>query len=95
MILFLPKFTINVTILVFEIGNSPFNGEVPCSTSSGVYISQLIRFAIAFSHVADVNTHNLLSTQKLLKQCYQYHKLSKTFLNFTMDTYVLISKLSI
>ena len=62
MILFLPKFMINVTILIFEIGNSPFNGEVPCSTSSGAYISQLIRFAIAFSHVADVSTHNLLLT---------------------------------
>ena len=80
--LFPPKFTINVTILIFEIGNSPFNGEVPCSTSSGAYISQLIRFAIAFSHDADVSTHNLLSPQKLLKLCYQYHKLGKTFSKF-------------
>ena len=63
----------------FKIGNSPFYGDVPCSKSSGVNISQLIRFVRASSHVADVNNHNLLLTQKLLKPCYQYQKLYKTF----------------
>ena len=43
----------------FDIVNFPFiDGGVPCSTSYGVYISQLIRFAKASSHVADFNTHN-------------------------------------
>ena len=44
----------------FEIVNFPFlDGDVPRSTSYGVYISQLIRFARVSSHVADVNTrHN-------------------------------------
>ena len=38
----------------FEIVNFPFlEGDVPCSTSYGVYISQLIRFVRASSHVAD------------------------------------------
>ena len=41
--------------------------HVPRSTSYGVYISQLIRFARASSYVADFNTGNKLLTQKLLK----------------------------
>ena len=37
----------------------PFlDGDVPLSTSYGVYISQLIRFARTSSHIADFNTHN-------------------------------------
>ena len=52
----------------FEIVNFPFlDGDVPRSTSYGVFISQLIRFARASSHVADFNTRNKLLTQKLLK----------------------------
>ena len=45
----------------FEIVNFPFlDGDVPRSTSYGVYISQLIRFAKASSYVADFNTRNKL-----------------------------------
>ena len=52
----------------FKIVNFPFlDDDVPRSTSYGVYISQLIRFARASSHVADFNTRNKLLTQKLLK----------------------------
>ena len=62
----------------FVIVNFPFlDGDVPCSTSNGVYISQLIRFARASSHVADLNTCNKLLAQKLLKQGYRYHKTSQ------------------
>ena len=58
----------------FEIVNFPIlDGDVPRSTSYGVYISQLIRFARASSCVADFNTRSKLSTQKLLKQGYWYH----------------------
>ena len=64
----------------FEIVNFPFlDGDVPCSTSYGVYIYQLIRFDGASSYVTDFNTHNKLLTWKLLKQGYRYHKLCKTF----------------
>ena len=50
----------------FDIVNFPFlDGDVPRSTSYVVYISQLIRFARASSHVAKFNTRNLLLTQKL------------------------------
>ena len=67
----------------FENVNFPsLDGDVPRSTSYGVYISQLIRFARASSYVADFHTRNKLLTQKLLKQGYRYHKLRKTFSRF-------------
>ena len=45
----------------FEIVNfAILDGDVPRSTSYGVYISQLIRFARASSYVADFSTHNKL-----------------------------------
>ena len=76
----------------FEIVNFPFlDGDVPRSTSYGVYISQLIRFARASSYVADFNTRNKLLTQNFLKQCYRYHKLRKTFSKFYRRYYDLIS----
>ena len=43
----------------FDIVNFPFlDGDVPRSTSYGVYISQLIRFAQVSSHVDDFNTRS-------------------------------------
>ena len=76
--------------------NFPFlDGNVPRSTSYGIYISQLIRFARASSHVAVFNTRNKLLTQKPLKQGYRYHKLLKTFSKFYRRYYDLISKLQI
>ena len=80
----------------FEIVNFPFlDGDVPCSTSYGVYVSQLIRFAKASSYVADFNTRIRLLTQKLLRQGYRYHKLRKPFLNFIDDNMILISKFQV
>ena len=76
MILFLPKFMINVMILILKL--FPYlDGVVPRSTSYGVYISQLICFARASSHVADFNSRYKLLTQKLFKQGFRYHKLRK------------------
>ena len=49
-------------------------------------------FAGAPSHVADINTRNSILTAKLLKQCYQYHKLYKTFSKFYRRHYDLVSK---
>ena len=58
-----------------KIVNFPFiDGDIPRSTSFGVYISKLIRFSRASSHVADFNTRI-----KLLKQGYRYHQLHKKF----------------
>ena len=45
---------INVTTLILKLSISHFlDGDVPRSTSYGVYISQLIRFARASSYVVD------------------------------------------
>ena len=80
----------------FEIVNFPFlDGDVPRSTSYGVYVSQLIRFARASSIVADFNTRNKLLTQRLFKQGYRYHKLRKTFSKFYRRYYDLISKFQV
>ena len=52
----------------FETVIFPFlDGDVPRSTSYGVYISQLIRFPRASIYITDFNTCNKLLTQKLLK----------------------------
>ena len=63
----------------FDIVNFPFlDGDVPRSTSYGVYISQLIRFARVSSHADDFNTRNKVFTAKLLRQGYRYHKIRKS-----------------
>ena len=80
----------------FEIVNFPFlDGDVPGSTTFGVYISQLIRFAKASSYVTDYNTRNKLFTQKLLKQGYRYNKLRKTLKKIYRRYYDLISKFQV
>ena len=72
----------------FEIVNFPFlDGDVPRSTSYGVYISQLIRFARATSHIIDFNACIKLLTQKLLKQGYRsigIINFAKPFIDDTM-----------
>ena len=78
----------------FEIPNFSFlDDDVPRSTSYGVYVSQLIRFAS--SYVTDFNTRNKLLIQKLLKQGYWYHKLRKTWSNFFRRYYDLISRFQV
>ena len=80
----------------FDIVNFPFlNGDVPRSTSYGVYISQLIRFARVCSHVADFSARNKSLTAKLLQQGYRYHKLRKTFSKFYRRHYELVSKFNV
>ena len=70
----------------FEIVNFPFlDGDVPRSTSYGVYISQLIRFARASSYVTDFNTRNKLLTQKLLNRAIGIINFAKHFQNFIDD----------
>ena len=80
----------------FDIVNFPFlDGDVPRSTSYGVYISQLIRFARVSSHVVDFNARNKCLTAKLLQQGYRYHKLRKTFPKFYRRHYELVSKFNV
>ena len=71
----------------FDIVDFPsLDGDVPRSTSYGVYIFQLIRFARVSSHVDDLNIRNKLLTAKLLKQGQRYLKLR----NGMWDVIVLI-----
>ena len=73
----------------FEIVNFPFlDGDVPRSTSYGVYISQLIRFARASSYVDDFNTRNKLLAQKLLNKAIGIINFAKHFQNFIDDTMI-------
>ena len=77
----------------FDIMNLPFlDSDVPCSTSYGVYFSQLIRFARVSSHVDDFNTRNKVLTAKLLRQGYRHHKLRKAFSKFYRRHFDLVSK---
>ena len=71
------------------------DGDVPRSTSCGVYISQLIRFAGVSSHVTDFNARNKSLTAELLQQGYRYHKLRKTFSKFYRRHYELVSKFNV
>ena len=72
----------------FDIVNFPFlDGDVPCSTSYRVYISQLIRFARVSNHVIDFNARNKSLTAKLLQR--------KTFSKFYRRHYELVSKFSV
>ena len=76
--------------------NFPFlDGDVPRSTSYGVYNSQLIRFARVSSHVDDFNTRNKALTAKLLRQGYRYHKLRKAFLKFYRRHFDKVSKFNV
>ena len=67
------------------------DGDVPRSTSYGVYVSQLIRFARVSSHVADFNARNTSLTAKLLQRGYRCHKLQKTLSKFYRRHYELVS----
>ena len=80
----------------FDIVNFPFlDGDVPRSTSYGVYISQLIRFSRVSSHVDDFNTRNKVLTAKLLRQGYRYHKLRKAFSKFYRRHFDIVSKYNV
>ena len=73
----------------FDIVNFPFlDGDVPRSTSYGVYISQIIRFARVSSHVVDFNARNKSLTAKLLNRAIgiiSFERLSPNFIADTMN----------
>ena len=64
----------------FDIVNFPFlDGGVPCSTSCGVYISRLVRFAGVSGRVAGFGARGRGLTARLLQRGYRYHKLRGAF----------------
>ena len=69
----------------FDIGNFPFlDGDVPRSTSYGVSISQLIRFARESSNVSDISCRNKALTAKPLSRVIVI--IVRFFLSFIADT---------
>ena len=63
--------------------NFPFlDGDGSRSTSYGVNISQLLRFARVSSNVDDLNTWNKVLTAKLLRHGYRYYKFFMEFSKF-------------
>ena len=76
--------------------NYPFlDGDVPRSTSYGVYISQLNRFARVSSHVNDFNNGNKVLTAKLLRHGYRNHKIHKAFSDFYRRHFDKMSKYNV
>ena len=72
----------------FNIVNFPLlDGDVPRSTSYGVYISQLIRFARLSSHVPDFNARNksLPNFSNRAIGIINFEKLSPNFIADTMN----------
>ena len=68
----------------FDIVNFPFlDGDVPRSTSYGVYISQLIRFARVSSHVVDFNARNKSLTANRAIGIINFERLSSNFIAWT------------
>ena len=80
--------------LTSDFNSKRINGDVPRSTSYGVYISQLIRFTRVPSQVADFNARNKILTAKLLQQGY-IGTLRNTFSKFYRRHYELVSKFSV
>ena len=59
----------------FDIVDFPFlDGDVPRTTSNGVYIAQVIRYVSVSGHLTDFNARNKSLTAKLLQQGYRHHK---------------------
>ena len=82
----------------FDIVNFPFlDGDVPCSTSYGVYDSQLIRFTRVASHVDDFSNHNRnkVLTAKLLRLGERYHKLRKALAKLYRRHFDIVSKYNV
>ena len=80
----------------FDIVNFPFlDGDVPRSTSCGVYISQLIRFAGVSSRVVDFNARGEGLTAKLLRRGCRCRGLRKTFSKFYRRHCELVSEFNV
>ena len=81
----------------FDIVDFPFlDGDVPRRTSYWyTYVSQLIRFARAFSNFSDFNRRNKALTAKLLRQGYHCFKLRKAFSKFYRRHSALVEKYSV
>ena len=72
--------------------NFPFlDGDGPRSTSYGVYISQLVRFARVSGHVDDFGGRGGVLTAKLLRQGCGCHGLRGAFSGFCRRHFGVVS----
>ena len=80
----------------FDTVNFPFlDGDVPRSTSYGVCVSRLVRFARVSGRVVDFSARGESLAARLLQRSYRYHKLRKTFSKFCRRHYGLVSEFSV
>ena len=79
-----------MTLILTFVNFQFFDGDVPCSTSYGVYISQLIRLARVSSHVSDFITRNKILTTYLHQQGYRYHKFRKAVFIILWPTQLIV-----
>ena len=80
----------------FGMVNFPFlDGGVPRSTSYGVYVSQLVRFARVSGRVVDFDARSGGLAARLLQRGYRYHGLPKTFSKFYRRHFELVSKFNV
>ena len=91
MVRFPPKFMIKGTILILIWSIFLFW----MAMSSGIYISQLIRFARASSNLNDFNYRNKVLTAKFHRQGYRYFKLRKAFSKLYRRYSALLEKYSV
>ena len=78
-------------ILIFSF----LDGDFPRRPSHEVYISQINRFAVVYSHVTDLNPRNKSLTAKRLQQCYDIINKVKLSQNFIAATLNYFSKFNI
>ena len=80
----------------FDRVNFPFlDGDVPRSTSYGVYISQLFRFSRASSNLSDFNCRNKALTAKRRRRGYRSFKRRKAFPKFYRRHSALVEKYNV
>ena len=76
----------------FPIVNFPFlSSNIPSTPAYGVYVSQLIRYARAYSNYQDFMERGKMLTTKLLSQGYQTNKLVGTLKKFFCRNYDLVN----
>ena len=78
----------------FDIVNFPFpDGNVPRSTSHGVYI--FLNLFVLLEYSVMLMTRNKVVTAELIGQGYRYHKLRKAFSKFYRRHFDVVSKYNI
>jgi hypothetical protein len=77
----------------FPIVNFPvLTGNIPCKSSYGVFVGELVRYARACTYLGDFKHRITILVKKLKKQHFQDRTLRKTWLSFCDSHLLLIQK---